>query len=52
VKQEFPFHYKFAHWNEVLDNAAPLSSPPSLTDSNSSSEGLPQLPEPDSPEED
>jgi hypothetical protein len=38
VKQEFPFSYKFDHWNEVLDNAAPLSTPPAL-------------PEPDSPEE-
>jgi len=51
VKQEFPFHYEFKHWNKVLDNAAPLSSPPSLTDSDSSPECLPQLPDPDSPEE-
>jgi hypothetical protein len=51
VKQEFPFHYKFKQWNEALDNAAPLSRPPSLTDSNSSPEDFPRLPEPDSPEE-
>jgi hypothetical protein len=51
VKQEFPFHYKFAHWNKVLNAAAPLSTPPALTDSNSSDEPLPELPEPDSPEE-
>src|SRR6476646_3070572 len=50
VKQEFPFHYEFKHWNKVLANAAPLSSPPSLTDSKSSPEGLPQLPDPDSPD--
>ncbi len=49
VKHEFPFHYKFEHWNKVLDNAAPLSSPPSLTDS--STECLLEPPEPDSPEE-
>jgi hypothetical protein len=48
VKQEFPFSYKFDHWNKVLANAAPLSSPPSLTDS--SPECLPELPQPDSPE--
>jgi hypothetical protein len=48
VKQEFPFHYKFEHWNKVLDNAHPLSTPPSLLESNS----FPgRLPEPDSPEE-
>ena len=50
VKQEFPFAYKFDHWNKVLDNAAPLSTPPALSDSNSSDENLPELPEPDSPE--
>jgi hypothetical protein len=48
VKQEFPFHYKFAHWNKVLNNAAPLSSPPSLA--NPSPECVPELPEPDSTE--
>ncbi len=52
VKQEFPFHYKFEHWNKVLANAAPLSTPPALTDSKSFPECLPELPEPDSPEED
>ena len=52
VKREFPFHYKFEHWNKVLDNAAPLSSPRTLTNSKSSPEGVPELPEPDSPEED
>ena len=51
VKQEFPFEYKFEHWNKVLANAAPLSTPPALTDSNSPAECLPELPEPDSPEE-
>jgi hypothetical protein len=51
VKQEFPFSYKFDHWKKVLDNAAPLSSPPSLTDPDSSPEDLPEPPEPDSPEE-
>ncbi len=52
VKLEFPFHYKFDHWKKVLNNAAPLSRPPSLTDSDSSDEDLPELPDPDSPEED
>jgi hypothetical protein len=52
VKKEFPFSYKSAHWLKVLDNAAPLSRPPSLTDSNSSPEDLTEPPEPDSPEED
>jgi hypothetical protein len=52
VKQEFPFSYKFDHWNKVLDNAAPLSTPPALTDSSSSSEDLLDLPEPASSEED
>src|SRR5271169_5598122 len=52
VKQEFPFSYKFEHWRKVLTNAAPLSSPPPLTDSNSSPEDLQELPEPDLPEED
>jgi hypothetical protein len=51
VKQEFPFAYKFDHWNKVLTDAAPLSSPPSLTNSNSSPEDLPELPLPDAPEE-
>jgi hypothetical protein len=51
VKEEFQFHYTFDQWNEALDNAAPLSTPPSLTDSNSSPQCLPELPEPDSPEE-
>ena len=51
VKQEFPFHYKFAHWNKVLNAAAPLSTPPALSDSNSSDEALPELPDPDSQEE-
>ena len=49
VKQELPFTYKFDHWNEVLDNAAPLSTPLSLT--NSPPESLSELPEPASPEE-
>jgi hypothetical protein len=52
VKKEFPFTYKFEHWNKVLNNAAPLSRPPSLTDSNSTPEDLPEPPESDSPEED
>jgi hypothetical protein len=52
VKQEFPFTYKFDHWNKLLDQAAPLSTPPSLTDSNSPPEGLPELPESGSSEED
>jgi len=51
VKQEFPFSYKFDHWNKVLDNAVPLSTPPALTDSNSPDEDLPELPDPDRPEE-
>jgi hypothetical protein len=49
VKQEFPFSYKFEHWRKVLTNAAPLSSPPSLTDSNSSPECPAELAEPESP---
>ena len=52
VKKEFPFSYKFEHWNKVLSNAPRLSSPPSLTDSNPSPEDLPELPDPDSSEED
>ncbi|MGB8473823.1 MAG: hypothetical protein WCE61_07050 [Candidatus Acidiferrum sp.] len=48
VKQEFPFSYNFDHWNKVLAKAAPLSTPPSLTNSNSSPE---YLPEPDSHQE-
>jgi hypothetical protein len=51
VKQEFPFSYKFNQWQTALDNAAPLSPPPPLTDSNSSLERLPEPPDPDSPEE-
>jgi len=49
VKQEFPFSYKFDHWNKVLNNAAPLSTPPALTDS--PPECPAELPEPDSPEQ-
>ena len=49
VKREFPFAYKFDHWNKVLANAAPLSTPPALTDS--PPECPAELPEPDSPEE-
>ena len=52
VKKEFPFSYKFDHWNKVLANAAPLSTPSSLTDSNSSPEDLQEFSEPDSPKED
>ncbi|MHB8500837.1 MAG: hypothetical protein ACYDHE_07825, partial [Candidatus Acidiferrales bacterium] len=51
VKKEFPFSYKFDHWNKVLHNAVPLSSPPALTDSNSSPECLPETHEPDTSEE-
>ncbi len=51
VKKEFPFSYKFEHWNKVLNNAAPLSTPPSLTDPDSSPEDLPEPPERDSREE-
>jgi hypothetical protein len=51
VKQEFRFEYKFKHWTEAVANAAPLSTPPPLTDSNSSIECSPELTEPDSPEE-
>ena len=50
MKKEFPFAYKFDHWNKVLANAAPLSTPPALTDSNSSPECLAELPELDSQE--
>jgi hypothetical protein len=50
VKQEFPFSYKFDHWNKVLDAAAPLSTPPALADS--PDEDLPELPEPPTPDED
>jgi hypothetical protein len=50
VKQEFPFTYKFAHWNKVLDQAAPLSPPPALTDSDSSPDPLSYPPNADSPE--
>ncbi|MGC2287883.1 MAG: hypothetical protein WA542_21720, partial [Candidatus Acidiferrum sp.] len=49
VKQEFPFSYKFDHWNKVLDDAAPLSDPPSLTDLDPSPESPAALPEPDEP---
>jgi hypothetical protein len=52
VKKEFPFSYKFDYWKKMLNNAAPLSSPPALTDPDSSPEDLPEPPEPDSPEED
>jgi hypothetical protein len=52
VKKEFPFSYEFKHWNKVLTNAAPLSTPPSLTDSNPSPEDLPDPSDPDSTEED
>ena len=54
VKQEFRFEYKFKHWTEAVANAAPLSSPPPLTDSNPSIEcptELPEFTEPDSPDE-
>jgi len=54
VKREFPFSYKFKHWQEVLDNAAPLSpppSPPSPTNSISSPDTVPELPDTNSPEE-
>jgi hypothetical protein len=51
VKQEFRFEYKFKQWQNVLANAAPLSSPPPLPDSTSAQECPPELPEPDSPEE-
>ncbi len=51
VKEEYPFAYKSDHWNEVLANAAPLSSPPALPDSNSPPKSLPALPAPASPEE-
>jgi hypothetical protein len=51
VKQEFRFEYKFNQWREALANAAPLSSPPPLTDSNSAPECPTELPDPDSPEE-
>ncbi len=44
VKKEFPLRHKSDHWIKVLNNAAPLSTPPALTDSNSSSECLPDLP--------
>lgn len=56
-KEEFPFSYEFAHWKKVLNAAAPLSTPPALSDSNSSDEDLPEhpelpeLPEPNSPDE-
>ncbi len=51
LKQEFRFEYKFKQWQKVLTNVAPLSTPPSLTDSNSAPECPPELTEPDSPEE-
>jgi hypothetical protein len=51
VKQEFRFEYKFNQWREAVANAAPLSSPPPLTDSNASPECPAELPEPDSLEE-
>ena len=52
IKQEFRFEYKFKQWNEALANAAPLSDPPPLTDSNPSIECPAELPDPDSLEED
>jgi len=52
VKQEFRFEYKFNQWREAVANAAPLSTPPPLTDSNSSIECPAELREPGSPEED
>jgi len=51
VKKEFPFSYKFEHWNKVLNNAVPLSTPPALTDPNSSLECSAEPPDPDSSEE-
>jgi hypothetical protein len=51
VKKEFPFHYKFDHWQTVVENAAPLSTPPALTDSNSPAESDPELPDPVSRDE-
>ncbi|MGB6900924.1 MAG: hypothetical protein WCA40_09370 [Candidatus Acidiferrum sp.] len=51
VKKEFPFTYKFDHWNKVVDNAAPLSTPPALTDSNFPPACPAEIPEPDSPDE-
>jgi len=42
VKEEFPFSYKFDHWNKVLEDAAPLSDPPSLTNLDPSPESLPE----------
>ena len=51
VKQEFRFEYKFDQWLEAVTNAAPLSDPPSLSDSNSPLDCLPDLPDPYSPEE-
>jgi hypothetical protein len=49
VKQEFRFEYKFKQWQKVLANAAPLSSPPEIIDSNSAPECPEELPEPDRP---
>ena len=46
VKKEFPFAYKFDHWNKVLDDASPLSDPPPLTDPNSPPEIPAEPPEP------
>jgi hypothetical protein len=51
VKEEYPFSYKSEHWDQVLANAAPLSTPPALSDSDSSPNNLPALPAPDSSEE-
>ncbi|MGB2590454.1 MAG: hypothetical protein WAJ96_07375 [Candidatus Acidiferrum sp.] len=45
VKREFPFSYKFDHWNKVLRDAPPLSTPTPLPDSSA-------LPDPASPEDD
>jgi hypothetical protein len=51
VKKEFPFSYKFEHWQKVVDRAAPLSPPPALSNSDSLPEALPEIPNPASPEE-
>jgi hypothetical protein len=51
IKQEFRFEYKFNQWREALANAAPLSDPPALSDSNSSIECPAELPQRDTPED-
>jgi hypothetical protein len=43
VKKEFPFTYKFDHWNKVVDNAAPLSDPPFPAASDPGEESVPEL---------